>query len=434
MSAKHTVVLILLFLSIAELSCTRHRKEASNGVTVKFWHSFVSSSIPALNELIRLFEEEHPAIRIDAQYVPTGDGLIQKLQAAIRSNTTPDVSWIHADFLDKLVEANALVPMHEFVSGPDGFSKEEMEDFVPTSLESGKWRGKIYALPMEATSLALIYNRDAFRQAGLDPEHPPRDWNELRTFTRRLTVDFDHDGRTDQYGFFVPVFPASGELNIWMMLQWTPFLWQAGGTEINHDQTKVLFNSEAGIQALSLWKALYDDMDFSRFALAHDIGFASGKLAMVMDGPWNLPRYRALKNIDWAVAPLPRGPVMRATYLAGELTAIFSQSSHQKEAWTFVKWITEPRIQSLFSIKSGYLPIRKSVLNRPEYVEYLKSDPALSAFVEQIGISQARVPLDRHRVEINRVMAEAIEQATLGKGDPRRCLDKAAEKANDFLK
>jgi len=423
---------ILLFAS--GISCNRSQKQAANVVTVKFWHSFVSSTIPALNELIRLFEQEHPSIHIDAQYVPTGDGLIQKLQAAIRSNTAPDVSWIHADFLDKLIEANALAPMHEFVSGPDGFSKEEMEDFVPTSLESGKWRGKIYALPMEATSLALIYNRDAFRKAGLDPEHPPRDWNELRTFTRRLTVDLDHDGRINQYGFFVPVFPASGELNIWMMLQWTPFLWQAGGTEINHDQTKVLFNSEAGVQALSLWKSLYDDMDFSRFALAHDIGFASGKLAMVMDGPWNLPRYRALKNIDWAVAPLPRGPVKRATYLAGELTAIFNQSSHQKEAWTFVKWITEPRIQSQFSMKSGYLPIRKSVLKRPEYVMYLKSDPALSAFVEQIGISQARVPFDRHRVEINRVMAEAIEQATLGKGDPRRCLEKAAEQANALLK
>ena len=79
----------------------------------------------------------------------------------------------------------------------------------------------------------IIYNKDLFRKAGLDPDHPPKDWNELYEFARKLTVDKNRDGKTDQYGFYVPVFPASGQLSIWMVLQWAPFLWQAGGTEID---------------------------------------------------------------------------------------------------------------------------------------------------------------------------------------------------------
>ena len=123
--------------------------------------------------------------------------------------------------------------MRQFITGADGLSESEMDDFFPQLLEACTYRGVLYALPMEATSLALLWNRDLFRKAGLDPDRPPADWEELSEYTRRLTIDFDRDGRTDQYGFFVPVFPASGELNIWMTLQWTPFLWQAGGDGVS---------------------------------------------------------------------------------------------------------------------------------------------------------------------------------------------------------
>jgi ABC-type glycerol-3-phosphate transport system substrate-binding protein len=135
--------------------------------------------------------------------------------------------------------------------------------------------------------------------------------------------------------------------------------------------------------------------DFSKFGLAHDLGFASKKLAMILDGPWNLPRYRAMKGIDWGVAPLPAGPSCRATYLAGEQLVVFRQSSHPREAWQFIKWMLDPETQARFSMRSGYLPVRKSVLDRKDYVDFLSADPALKAFVEQMAMGRARDPVDR---------------------------------------
>lgn len=428
---KRPLVLALLML-LVPLGCGLDRKDDGR-TTVVFWHSFVSNTVPAFNELVRRFEEEHPTIRIKAQYIPTGDGLIQKLITAVQSRTAPDVSWIHADFLDKLVEADAIYRMQEFVEGPDGILQVEMDDIYPALLEAATWRDTLYALPMEATSLALFYNRDLFRRAGLDPDRPPQTWDELRSFARRLTVDSGNDGSVDQYGFFVPVFPSSGPLNIWMNLQWTPFLWQAGGVEINDEQTRLLVNSEAGVQALTLWKTLYDDLNFSRYGLGHDVGFASQNLAMILDGPWDLPRFRQMRNIDWAVAPLPAGPAGRATYIAGEHLALFKQSAHPAEAWAFVKWMIRPDVQAMFSMASGYLPIRRSVLDRPQYKEFLSRDPAMKAFVDQLVWGRGRHPIDYHRVELNQYIAEAIEQATLGKQDPKTVLDEAVRKANTLL-
>jgi len=424
-------IIIIFFFNLTQ--CRRQTDTIEEIVSIVFWHSFVASSLPALNNLIEDFHAEYPNIRIKAQYVPTGDALIQKLITAIQSGTTPDISWVHSDFLDKLVTADAIYPMDHFIKDPDGLSAEIMEDIYSHLLCSGSYKGTLYTLPMEATTLALLYNKDLFREAGLDPDMPPRTWDELVDFSVRLTVDKDGDGYFDQYGFYVPVFPASGALSIWMVLQWSPFVWQAGGTLVNEEQTKVLFNSESGIQALTLWKTLYQRLQLNRFSLAHDLGFASQSLAMVMDGPWNLPRYRRMKQMDWGVAPLPAGPVCQATYLAGEHLAVFKQSAHPREAWTFIKWILRPDIQARFSMESGYLPVRRSVLNLSDYQDYLNNHPHHRAFIEQMEIGRGRETIDYYRIEINQLIAEAVEKTIVGDMDPNFMLDVAARKANILL-
>ncbi len=423
---------VLIFLLIIMLTGCSKKSETKKSKVI-FWHSFVATTIPALNELIDRFEKEHPDIEIDAQYVPTGDALVQKLITAIQSNTAPDVSWIHADFLDKLIESDAIYPIEHFINGEDGLTEEEMNDFFPQLLGAFSHKKILYALPMDATVLALVYNKNHFRAAGIDPDVPPKTWNDLKEYSKKLTLDKDGDGKTDQYGFYVPAYPGSGPLSIWEVLQWSPFLWQAGGEIIDSTQTKVLFNSEAGVQALTLWKEIYDQLNFSNYSFTHDMGLASGSISMIMDGPWDLPTFRKMKNIDWAVASLPEGPKGKATYIAGESLAIFKQSKNPYAAWTFVKWVTQPEIQEMFSISSGYLPVRKSVLEKDSYKAFLESDHAMKCFVEQIKIARQRPTINRFYVNINQFIATAIEQTLIGNRSPKESLDEAAEKSNRLL-
>jgi len=250
--------------------CHNEKSKDSDLVQITFWHSFVASTRSALEEIIKDFEQHHPNIRINAQYVPTGDALVQKLVTAVQSKTAPDISWIHADFLDKLAEVKAIYPIREFIDSPQGLSDEELQDIFAPLLESATWRDTLFAMPMEATSLSLFYNKDLFKKAGLDPERPPASWEELKEFTVKLTIDKDNDGKTDQYGFYVPVFPSSGPLNLWMILQWTPFLWQTGGNLLSADKKTIHFNRDPGVNALGLWKDLYDKQEFGNFSMSHD--------------------------------------------------------------------------------------------------------------------------------------------------------------------
>lgn len=425
----YMVMILLLF------GCSKSKTENPDAITITFWHSFVASTIPALNDLIEQFETEYPDIKINAQYVPTGDALIQKLITAIQSRTAPDISWIHSDFLADLVDADAIYEMAHFINGENGLADDELKDIYPALLQYASLRKKLYSIPMEATNLALIYNKDLMRKAGLNPENPPRNWDELREYAVTLSDDFNHDGKFDQIGFFVPIFPASGPLSGWMMWQWIPYLWQAGGYIVNEEQTEVLYNSEAGVQALTLWKEIYDKLNLKTFTADYDVAFASKRVAMSMDGPWNLPRFNTmLKNLDWAFAPLPAGPAKQATVVGGEYLVIFKQSPNPDAAWTFIKWIIRPDVQARWAMKSGYLPVRKSVSKVPEFVEYLNEHPNFKVFVDQMDVAQVQRPLDNYGLQITRHIAEAIEAATLGGMEPREALNRSAEKSNQLLR
>jgi len=433
---KKYTLLAAILLSFAALNCGGDKNEPSgNGkVEVIFWHSFVSSTIPALNELIAKFEKENPGITINAQYIPTGDALIQKLITAIQSKTAPDISWLHSDFMEDLVDADAIYKMDDFIKGDDGISDEDLNDIYPALRLQSSWRGTLYSLPMEATNLALLYNKDMFKAAGLDPDHPPKNWDELHEYAKKLTIDKNNDGIFEQVGFFVPVFPAAGPQGPWMVWQFMPYLWQAGGYLIDSAQTHVMYNEEPGVEALTLWKQMYQEQKLSSFTTDFDVAFTSKRLAMAMDGPWNLPRYKdLLKNLNWAFAPLPAGPKKQATVVGGEYLAIFKQSKHPKEAWKFLKWMIRPDVQAFWAMKSGYLPIRHAVHNVPEFQKYLTENPDFKVFVDQMDVGQAQRPIDYGALEVTQNVSQAIERSTLGKVDIKKALDEAAVKSNKAI-
>ncbi len=429
--------IVVVLLVVPPLGCGSSGADGpSNAVRITFWHSFTQSTRPALEKLIDRFHTEHPDIRIDAQYIPTGDALAQKLVTAVRSGSAPDVSWIHSHYLEDLVKADAVYEMSHFIDGENGLTDEEMADVYPALIEYASWQGTMYSLPMEATNLGLIYNKTHFEEAGLDPERPPRTWEELVEYSRILSKDENGDGRYERIGFFVPAVPSSGPQGAYMMWQWTPFLWQAGGYLVDEDQTEIMWDREAGVDALTLWKSIYEKQNQRTFTSEDPLTvMASQQIAMMLDGPWNLPRYPQLfSRFDWGVAMLPEGPSKRATVVAGEYLAIFKQSRNPDAAWEFVKWIIDPEIQAFWSMESGYLPVRESVVDVPEFQAFLDDHPAQRAFVEQMTYAQAQRPIDFHTMRIQRLLAQAIERATVGGQSPEVVLRESAREANALLR
>jgi ABC-type glycerol-3-phosphate transport system substrate-binding protein len=129
-------ILIFIIAALVTAGCSgNHEGEKGGKVAITFWHSCVSSTVPALNDLIARFEQEHPDIEIKAQYVPTGDALVQKLITSVQSKTAPDISWIHANFLQSIIDADAIDKMDEFIHGADSLSAADLADIFPPLME-----------------------------------------------------------------------------------------------------------------------------------------------------------------------------------------------------------------------------------------------------------------------------------------------------------
>ncbi len=128
---KFSVKTILLFVLIFGFVSCSTKDDSTNGKAEIVSAQFVASTIPALNDLIAEFEKTHPGITIKATYVRTGDGLNQKLMTAIQSRTAPDISWLHSDFIEDLVEADAIHKTDDFINSWMEFQREIQTIFIP---------------------------------------------------------------------------------------------------------------------------------------------------------------------------------------------------------------------------------------------------------------------------------------------------------------
>ena len=432
-SPRWLPIVPFLMLLVTLLGCGQkagpQTRTAGDGkrTEIVFWHSYVSYTEPALKRLVARFEKEHPDLKLRPQYVQTGDVMLQKLTTAIATNTLPDCCWVRTNWIPELVHAGAIIDVDELAAQYGGLTPADRADFFPSLMSTASYQGKLRGLPIQATCMTLGANPDLLRSVGLDPAKPPKDWNELVEYAKKLVVRGPK--QVDRWGFFIPVF--TGQLANYGVWQFDIFLWGWGGQYVAPGGERVAFNSPSGVQALQYWADLQYRYQVGTMT-APEMGFESGKVAMELVGCWDIPHLQTLsfKPVLW---PMPTGPARRVFPVDGEYLVVFRKGNHPKEAWEFARWFTLPEIQEQWSAEAKYLPVRRSTLSRPSYQEYLKTDYMVKAFADQMDYATSEPIPFRNGTAIDLLLADAIEKAVRSKADPKQVLDAAAEKANRLL-
>ncbi len=410
-----TLVLVLSFGSIV----------SAQTKTITMYHAFTSNTLMALRTLIADFQKEYPNIRVRAEYV--GDALAQKLQASIAAGNPPDISWMTSGAHAEFARSGAIYNLSEFIDGPNGLSDEVMNDFFPimkTYMEynfDGNW----WALPVNATSMALIYNADMVRAAGLDPENlQVETWEDFGRLTAQLT-----NAREGVFGFHVPVF--TGGMASYFDWFFRPFIWNAGGKYVTDDLQQVAYDSPEAKEAVQFFYDLIYKYEGGTISPANQ-AFDMGKVAITLDGPWAIPQFNNLR-FEWGAMLYPEGPSGERYHpSAGEPVVIFKDAKHPDEAWEFLKFWIRPDNMAKWSITSGYLPTRQSVMDDPAYKQVIENTPGLQVFVEALnyGAPSETTP------SYNRIVdgyAAAVELILNQKADLDQAIDAAAAEANAVI-
>lgn len=335
-----------------------------------------AQSIPVNEAIIAEFQASHPNVTITFDNAPHSN-YEQKVLTAFAGGQGPDVFWAGDWMVPQFLAAGIIAPVD-----PAGFgvaSQDEFEAlFDAGALDAFKADGNIYTGGVsEYNTFSLIYNVDAFAEAGIDPlpKDQPITWEELADIAAKLTVK-DGDAVT-RVGLAWPFTTP-----IWTVLIQEPMLRQKGGELINAEG-KADFTQEPMVAVMTYLQGLRNagGIDPATYTdLLQD--FAGGRSAMIFGGPWAAkPLSEINPDLNWDTAPLPQfaDAVDRVTTLYAWAWFVSAKSSpeKQKAAWEFVNLLTSK--QQEWWDKVGYVQARQAEIDGmslPEY--YAQSDERLA--------------------------------------------------------
>ncbi|MFI1152289.1 ABC transporter substrate-binding protein [Streptomyces sp. NPDC020817] len=332
-------------LSVLATACTGQSGTAASDdpnqeVTLNFWHGWSApSEAKAIEENIARFEKAHPNIKVKVTGNMTDDKINQALRAG--GDKAPDVvSSFTTDSVGKFCNSGAFSDLNPFLRKA-GIDKTKV--FPKTLLDYTQFNGNQCTLPLLNDAYGLVYNKDAFKAAGIT--EPPRTWSQFVEVAQKLTKP-DGDSYT-QVGI-MPTYHGYETTPARLAAQWSPKYFDADGkSNLAKDPAfasmltaqKDLVAKLGGYEKLEKFRNTFGD----EWSAEHP--FHKGQVAMQIDGEWRASMAKeAGVTFEIGTAPLPVPDDQAADYgkgyLSGTIMGIASGSKKQNASWELVKYMT----------------------------------------------------------------------------------------------
>lgn len=395
---------LLLFVA-----CDRDRKSAAGETTLTFWQFWRTEWI---RPLLDRFESEHPGIRVELQQLTWQSGL-EKIEAAVAAGLQPDLCELGSTWMPRFAASQVLADLTDA-------AEPMVKDY--RQWEPARHGGRIYGLPWVVGTRALFYNRALFRQAGLDPDHPPLTWDELVTAATRI----------DALGPEIHGFGLNAGERYVLFKKFMPFAWGNGGEILTPDHKRSAFDSKANVEALAFYKRLAE----SALAEKQDVidqAFMDGRIGMMISGAWNLRTIaEQAPSLDFDVALVPRPATDRGTHASfagAEFLVSFARSAHTREAIELARFLMRSdNAVALCRAARSVQPAARGAEEDP----YYRENPRDRLFVTQLETAVAPPPHPRW-VEIEEILDTAVEETLYGRRAPAAAVQAASASIDALL-
>ncbi|MCL4515301.1 MAG: ABC transporter substrate-binding protein [Firmicutes bacterium] len=404
---------------------------------VLFWHSMSSVMGQAVQDLVDKFNKSQKDVVVEAVYMGSYDDGINKLKAAIQAGTPPHVAQIYDIGTQVMIDSKAIVPVQQFIDR----DKIDISIFQPNVISYYKVGGELYSMPFNSSTPIMYYNKNLFREAGLDPQKPPRTFEEVAEYAKRLTKR-DASGNVTQWGVAWPL--VAWFFEEYLANQNALFTDNNNGRTDN--VTRVAFDSPAGIRTMKWWTDLIKEGYFPRLQRGWDPArqpFWAGKVGILMDSTANRAQHE--KNIagnfelGTAFLPYPAGTGRNGVVIGGG--SVWMLKGHPKgemeAAWEFVKFLIQPDQQVEWQLKTGYFPVRRDLRKNPVLMDFYKKNPNADTALEQLETTKVNYATQGALIgtfpEIRTIVEQAVEKIVAGQMTVEEAMAEAAKKANESI-
>lgn len=377
--------------------------------------------------LVAGFEKEHPDIKVNAIYAGNYNDARIKAFAALKSGQPAQLSVMFSIDVYELIEQDAIVAFDDIIETDE--EKQWLQSFFPALMENGTTQGKTWGIPFQRSTIVMYYNKDAFREAGLDPEKPPKTWAELSEVGQKL-VKKDTSGNVDRWGMMIP----STGYPYWMFGALTM---QNDQVLMNRDGNQTYFGEPATIEALQYW------VDLGKTHQAMPEGtiewgtlrqnFLEEKTAIMWHSTGNLTAVKNKAKFDFGVAMLPANK-RRGTPTGGGNFYIFKETTpeERKAALTLIRWMTAPERTAEWSIKTGYIGTRPDAYETDALEAYVTEFPPAAVARDQLEYATAELSTYQTG-RVRKLLDDAIQAALTGSKSPDEALNAAQQQAERLL-
>ncbi len=379
------VLVICLALGISAVSAQ------AAPVEITFWHSMGGVNGEAIAKMAEDFNTAYEGkIKVNVEYQGSYDDAINKIKAAGMSALPCDVVQVYDIGTRFMIDSGWALPIQQMIDA-EGFDITQIEPNIAAYYTVD---GKLYSMPFNSSTPLLYYNKTAFEAAGLDPNTPPKNFDEIVAMAEKLTVK-DADGKVTRYGF------GMGNYG-WFFEQWQGkmakhYVDQGNGRDAA--ATKVVFDESAGAEAVfNVWKRLIDDGIVTYLGRGNNdakAAFISGNICITLESTAALKSL--LTNVGDSfeigtgffpnIHPEDKGGVSIG---GGSLWMLASgNDARQNAAWEFVKYMISPDVQAFWNAQTGYFPITVATHELDAFKENLAKYPQFATAIEQLHSTSA---------------------------------------------
>ncbi|MCJ8220682.1 sugar ABC transporter substrate-binding protein [Bacillus paralicheniformis] len=392
-----------LLLMFAMWGCSNSKSANSqDGKTLTMWvHvSDDSEEGKVYQKRVDAFNKKYASENVKAKinFIPrsgNGGGYEDKVNAALTTNTLPDVITLDGPNTAAYAKSGVIAPLDEYI--------KDQDDLLPSIKQQGTYQGKLYAIGVSESSVGIYYNKKMLKDAGVDLKtlptvENPWTWDEFLELCKKLKNKYDKPAIDMQL-------QSKDEMLTYALL---PFVWSAGGDVLSKDGKKSegVFNDKPTVAAMTFIQTMLKEGYTTRTPVKQ--AFETEKYPMKMSGVWTVTDMETnFPNVDYGVMPYPVSPkTKKLVSPSGSWQFAMTQTSENKE-WSakLVDWMTNKESNLELSRSIAALPVRYS----SEKVMAKEFSDEMNVFLQQLKETGHARPVTPAYPQVTRAFQQAID-------------------------
>lgn len=405
--------------------------------TVPFWHSMEGELGKEVDALALRFNQTHPDYQIVPVYKGNYEQSLAAGIAAFRTGNAPAILQVYEVGTATMMASKAIKPVYQVFA--DAGIPFDSTQFVPTvaAYYTDAKTGKLLSQPFNSSTPVLYYNKDAFKKAGLDPNHPPQTWQQLASYSEKLKAAGMSCGYASGWQGWI-------QLENFSAWQGLPFATKNNGFD-GTDAT-LEFNKPEQVKHIALLEAMNKKGDFSYFGRKDESTekFYSGDCAMTTASSGSLADIHHYAKFQYGVSMMPfdadvKGAPQNAIIGGASLWVMQGKDpAVYKGVAEFLQFLAQPDNAAQWHQKTGYLPITTAAYTLTRKQGFYDKNPGADIATRQM-LNKPPLPFTRglrlgNMPQIRTIVDEELESVWSGKITPQQALDNAVARGNVLLR